>query len=69
MLSSSALHFQYSIHSAPCMGSVMMEGDAYIGGDTFMDHGGRACFLLLKHEAAVWTTYDVHATAPRAAAG
>ena len=32
------------------------EGD-YIGGDTFMDHG-RACFSLLKHEAAVWTTYD-----------
>ena len=22
-----------------------------------MDHG-RACFSLLKHEAAVWTTYD-----------
>jgi hypothetical protein len=22
-----------------------------------MDHG-RACFLLLKHEAAVWTTHD-----------
>jgi hypothetical protein len=34
------------------------EGD-YIGGNTFMDHG-RACFLLLKHEAAVWTTYDGH---------
>jgi hypothetical protein len=34
------------------------EGD-YIGGDTFMDHG-RACFSLLKHEAAVWTTYDGH---------
>jgi hypothetical protein len=34
------------------------EGD-YIGGDTFMDHG-RACFLLLKHEAVVWTTYDGH---------
>jgi hypothetical protein len=32
------------------------EGD-YIGGDTFMDHG-RACVSLLKHEAAVWTTYD-----------
>jgi hypothetical protein len=24
-----------------------------------MDHG-RACFLLLKHEAAVWTTYGGH---------
>jgi hypothetical protein len=24
-----------------------------------MDHG-RACFSLLKHEAAVWTTYDGH---------
>jgi hypothetical protein len=34
------------------------EGD-YIGGDTFMDHG-RAYFSLLKHEAAVWTTYDGH---------
>jgi hypothetical protein len=34
------------------------EGD-YIGGDTFMDHG-RACVSLLKHEAAVWTTYDDH---------
>ena len=34
------------------------EGD-YIGGDTFMDHG-RACILLLKHEAAVWNTYDGH---------
>jgi hypothetical protein len=34
------------------------EGD-YIGGDTFMDHG-RACFSPLKHEAAVWTTYDGH---------
>jgi hypothetical protein len=35
-------------------------GGDYIGGDTFiMDHG-RACFSLLKHEAAVWTTYDGH---------
>jgi hypothetical protein len=35
------------------------EGD-YIGGDTFMDHG-RACFSLLKHEAAVWkSAYDGH---------
>jgi hypothetical protein len=24
-----------------------------------MDHG-RACFSLLKHGAAVWTTYDGH---------
>jgi hypothetical protein len=36
------------------------EGD-YIRGDTFMDHGRRTCFLLLKHGAAVWTafTYDL----------
>jgi hypothetical protein len=34
------------------------EGD-YFGGETFMDHG-RACFSLLKHEAAVWATYDGH---------
>ena len=36
------------------------EGD-YIGGDTFI-FGPRASlfFLLLKHEAAAWTTYDGH---------
>jgi hypothetical protein len=32
---------------------------AYIGGDTFMNHG-RHYFSLEKRQAAVWTTYDEH---------